>query len=83
MAVQRAVARRSSKPRVFQMSLAMLKDAASLIPASKYPAIHQAVLDACDGLDGVTRPLCPYPQVATYKGAGSTDDELNFTCRVR
>jgi feruloyl esterase len=30
-----------------------------------------------------TRPLCPYPQVATYKGAGSTDDELNFTCRVR
>jgi feruloyl esterase len=21
-----------------------------------------------------TRPLCPYPQVAKYKGAGSTDD---------
>jgi feruloyl esterase len=27
-----------------------------------------------------TRPLCPYPQVAKYKGAGSIDDEANFTC---
>jgi feruloyl esterase len=30
-----------------------------------------------------TRPLCPYPQVAVYKGAGSTDDAANFTCRTR
>ncbi len=28
-----------------------------------------------------TRPLCPYPQVATYKGAGSTDEAKNFVCR--
>ena len=28
-----------------------------------------------------TRPLCPYPQVAVYKGAGSTDDAANFVCR--
>jgi hypothetical protein len=28
-----------------------------------------------------TRPLCPYPQVATYKGAGSTDDAANFVCQ--
>jgi len=27
-----------------------------------------------------TRPLCPYPSVATYKGTGSTDDAANFTC---
>jgi feruloyl esterase len=27
-----------------------------------------------------TRPLCPYPQVAHYKGTGSTDDAANFTC---
>ena len=27
-----------------------------------------------------TRPLCPYPQVATYKGTGSTDDAKNFVC---
>jgi len=28
-----------------------------------------------------TRPLCPYPQVARYRGQGSTDDERNFECR--
>jgi feruloyl esterase len=28
-----------------------------------------------------TRPLCPYPQVAVYKGAGSTDEAANFACR--
>jgi len=27
-----------------------------------------------------TRPLCPYPQTARYKGSGSTDDAGNFTC---
>ena len=27
-----------------------------------------------------TRPLCPYPQVAQYKGTGSTDDAVNFVC---
>src|SRR5882672_7092662 len=35
------------------MSLAMLKDAETLIPPAKYSVIHQAVLDACDALDGV------------------------------
>ena len=28
-----------------------------------------------------TRPLCPYPQTAHYKGSGSTDDAANFLCR--
>ena len=28
------------------------------------------------------RPLCPYPQEAQYKGAGSTDQAGNFTCRL-
>jgi feruloyl esterase len=28
-----------------------------------------------------TRPLCAYPKVATYKGAGSTDDAANFACK--
>ena len=27
-----------------------------------------------------TRPLCQYPQVAKYKGSGSTDDAANFSC---
>ena len=29
-----------------------------------------------------TRPLCPYPQVAKYKGSGSTDDAQNFVCQA-
>jgi feruloyl esterase len=29
-----------------------------------------------------TRPLCPYPQVAQYKGSGSTDRAENFACRL-
>jgi Tannase and feruloyl esterase len=28
-----------------------------------------------------TRPLCPYPQVATYNGAGSIDDAASFVCK--
>jgi len=27
-----------------------------------------------------TRPLCAYPKVARYKGAGSTNDAANFVC---
>lgn len=27
-----------------------------------------------------TRPLCPYPQVARYNGAGNINDASNFTC---
>jgi hypothetical protein len=29
-----------------------------------------------------TRPLCPYPRQAVYRGSGSTDDASNFSCRV-
>jgi feruloyl esterase len=31
----------------------------------------------------MTRPLCPYPQVAKYKGVGSTNDAGNFVCVAR
>jgi len=27
-----------------------------------------------------TRPLCPYPQVASYSGSGSIDEAANFRC---
>jgi feruloyl esterase len=27
-----------------------------------------------------TRPLCPFPQVAKYQGAGDTHDAANFAC---
>lgn len=29
-----------------------------------------------------TRPLCPQPKIAKYKGSGSTDDAANFSCAV-
>jgi len=28
----------------------------------------------------MTRPLCPYPQIAKYKGKGDTNDAGNFVC---
>jgi feruloyl esterase len=33
-----------------------------------------------DGKVDRTRPLCSYPEVAKYKGTGSTDDAANFSC---
>jgi feruloyl esterase len=36
-----------------------------------------------NGVVDRTRPLCPYPEVAVYKGTGSTDDAINFVCRAR
>jgi feruloyl esterase len=32
--------------------------------------------------DGRTRPLCAYPQVAKYKGAGSIDEADSFVCQA-
>lgn len=29
-----------------------------------------------------TRPLCPYPQVAVYKGIGSVNNAASFSCRM-
>jgi feruloyl esterase len=29
-----------------------------------------------------TRPLCPYPQISRYKGAGNIDQAENFTCQL-
>jgi feruloyl esterase len=34
------------------------------------------------GLPERTRPLCPYPQMAVYKGNGEATDAANFTCRM-
>lgn len=35
-----------------------------------------------DGKVDRTRPLCPYPQFAIYKGSGSIEDGRNFECRM-
>jgi feruloyl esterase len=43
---------------------------------NQIPASH-----TMDGRVDRTRPLCPYPQVASYKGSGSTDEAANFSCK--
>ncbi len=47
------------------------------IPATKYRTNG----DPASGVER-TRPLCPYPQVARYKGTGSIDVAANFACRT-
>lgn len=49
--------------------------APSRIIATKY-------VDDSNPAQGVkmTRPLCPYPQVAKYKGSADTNDAANFVC---
>ncbi len=34
------------------------------------------------GVADRTRPLCPYPQVAHYNGAGTIDDAASFVCKA-
>jgi feruloyl esterase len=48
-------------------------------PASIIATKYVNDLDPAQGLK-MTRPLCPYPQVAKYKGSGSTNDAANFVC---
>ena len=42
------------------------KDENSNIPAAKYPAIHAAVLDACDALDGVKDGVLENPRACKF-----------------
>lgn len=46
----------------------------------KAPATLTATKRDQTGAVTRSRPLCPYPLVAKYKGTGSTDDAANFTC---
>ena len=47
--------------------------APSTITASKFAADEKTH-------PKMTRPLCAYPQAATYKGSGDTNDAANFAC---
>ncbi|HKT23743.1 MAG TPA: tannase/feruloyl esterase family alpha/beta hydrolase, partial [Terriglobales bacterium] len=48
--------------------------APSKIIASKYPDPNPGSQPT------MTRPLCPYPQIAKYKGSGDVNSAENFTC---
>ncbi len=43
----------------------------------RIPASH-----VIDGRVDRTRPLCPYPQVAKFKGTGSPDEAASFVCQA-
>jgi len=45
------------------------------------PPVRIVASHATSGVVDRTRPLCPYPQVATYRGSGSIDEAANFSCR--
>jgi feruloyl esterase len=46
------------------------------------PPNQIAASHATKGVVDRTRPLCPYPQIAAYKGSGSIDEAANFECRA-
>ena len=51
----------------------------STAPASIIATKYVNDLDPNEGIK-MTRPLCPYPQFAKYKGTGATNDAANFIC---
>ena len=44
------------------------------------PTTFIATKPASADLPAITRPLCPYPQAAKYKGSGDPNSADNFTC---
>jgi tannase/feruloyl esterase len=71
----------------WQLSIAQaaLSDPAAFIPREKYPAIHRAVLNACDGLDGVKDGLIGDPTRCHFDpqviGCGKEDGRECLTAR--
>jgi feruloyl esterase len=39
-------------------------------------------MHVADNTVDITRPLCPYPKIAVYRGSGSTNEAANFTCKA-
>src|SRR4029078_11164485 len=54
------------------LNVFMNREPAAVIPPSKYPMIHQAVLSACDGLDGVKDGVIENPARCSYDLAALT-----------
>ena len=50
------------------------------VEQKKTPTLIQAS-HLNSGVADRTRPLCPYPAIAAYKGSGDTNDAANFTCK--
>ena len=54
------------------LNLFMNREPAAVIPPSKYPMLHTAMLNACDGLDGVKDGVIEDPPRCTYDVAALT-----------
>ncbi len=66
-----------SGPNQFNALAALERWRESGTPPGQIVAAH-----VTDNRVDMTRPLCPYPQVAQYKGTGSANDAANFACRL-
>ena len=62
-------------PNTFDMLAALERWVEQRQAPDQIPAAHST-----GGRVDRTRPLCPFPRVATYKGSGSTDEAANFVC---
>jgi tannase/feruloyl esterase len=56
----------------------LLSPMASWVEKGTVPA---SVVATGKSFPGRSRPLCPYPKHAQYKGSGNTEDASNFECR--
>jgi feruloyl esterase len=63
-------------PNVFSMTSALERWVEDGKAPDQVPASHLS-----GGKVDRTRPLCPYPQLAQYKGTGDPNDAANFVCR--
>jgi hypothetical protein len=54
--------------------------APDVIVAEKHASAMKPLFSQASSTPLRTRPLCPYPQVARWKGEGSTDQAQNFSC---
>lgn len=52
------------------------------IVAARVPAPAMGPGPAAPALPPLTRPLCPYPLVPTYKGSGDQSEAKNFDCKA-
>ena len=70
-------------------SLATLRNSASYIPHTKLPALAEAVVAACDGLDGLKDGVLDDPRVCNFEPAmltctdGQDDDKCLTTAQVK
>jgi len=68
-----------AKPTLTNASIKLADSAATRISQAN-AKLHPA--PAATPFPGRTRPLCPYPQFAHYKGTGDINLAANFECRA-